>query len=203
MLKISRTLVYEPFILEAIQGARLSWASTHKSDSQVVISGQRHEVVIGPEDEKLIKNRLLGGAAGEDKFLRAIPVSVWFEAPLRWFFDADTYKIGTVKQSSSLMHYFKSRGELTAANFTETTDQRLIDIANEKYRAWVAAGGKTNFTSREWEEFQTASGAAICIPLIGQPATPCCGTPTSSGVTTGRASGESSVTGWRRYRTPG
>ena len=154
-ITIWRTRAYEELIYDAIEGARLSYGSGGRMDSTLDDQGR---LTIGPEDRKFCEARLGAGVSGEDKFGRTIHASCFITAPLRWFFDFDTYKVATVKQSSSLMHYFKSRGELTAANFTPTTDSRLIDIANEKYRAWIAAGGKTNFTSREWEEFQDAIG---------------------------------------------
>lgn len=150
MITFSSIRVYQQSILDAIMGSRLSYGSNSKSDS--LMDGD--ELVIGPEDKKFLQARITAGVGGENKFLRCIPVSVFILAPLRWWVDMDTYKVGTVRQSSSLMHYFKSRGELTAAQFTSSTDPRLIDIANEKYRSWIASGGGTNFTSREWEEFQ-------------------------------------------------
>ena len=155
MLTITRTLVYEPFIFDAIEGCRLSYGSSDKMDSHLVASGT---LTIGPIDRAFCEARLRTHARGEDKFLRTISVSCWLRAPLRWCLELDTYKIGTVRQSSSLMHRMSRDGPLTADDFTATTDPRLIDLANEKYDAWVQSGAKRNFTSRAWLEFQDAIG---------------------------------------------
>jgi hypothetical protein len=156
-IEFKRTLVYQPYILEAVLGARLSYGSGSLSDSYIT-EGDDIEppaVIIGSEDQKLIR-KLVRAGGGEDKLLRCIPVSVVIKAPLRWWVDMDTYKVGTVKQSASLMHFLKRNGHFTAGQFTDTTDPRLIDIANEKFDAWVAAGAKRNYTSKEWEELQDA-----------------------------------------------
>lgn len=159
MLEFSRTLVYEPYVLEAILGARLSYGSGEKSDSEVVFPEHARTpyVEIGPEDRKLLTKLTLAGG-GEDKWLRCIPVSVFIRGPLRWWFDIDTYKVGTVKQSASLMHFLKRHGRFEAGHFTDTTDQRVIAVANEKFDAWVSAGARRNYTSREWLELQDAIG---------------------------------------------
>lgn len=169
-LVITDTLVDERFILAAIKGCRLSKRSVHKMDSRLVngLHGAsdgstqwQSYCVIGPEDERFVRARILGDNDAERKLLRAIPFSVFITGPLRFWFDLDTYKIATVKQSSSLMHYFKSAGELRPDDFTPTTDSRLIAIANEKFRAWLAVGGKATSDCIEWEEFQDAIGRGV------------------------------------------
>ena len=62
---------------------------------------------VGPEDLKLAKRLILGGSEHR-KFLRQIFVSVDITAPLYWWKEADTYKVGTVANSCSTMHKLAS-----------------------------------------------------------------------------------------------
>jgi hypothetical protein len=62
---------------------------------------------IGPNDMGLAK-RLIAGGSEHRKFLRQIFVTVDITAPLLWWKEADTYKIGTVANSTSTMHKLAS-----------------------------------------------------------------------------------------------
>ena len=62
---------------------------------------------IGPNDMGLAK-RLIAGGSEHRKFLRQIFVTVDITAPLFWWKEADTYKIGTVANSTSTMHKLAS-----------------------------------------------------------------------------------------------
>ncbi len=61
------------------------------------------DFVIGPNDMKLAQ-RLISGGSEHRKFLRQIFVSVDITAPLYWWKEFDTYKIGTTANSTSTMH---------------------------------------------------------------------------------------------------
>ena len=63
--------------------------------------------VIGPNDMKLAK-RLIAGGGEHRKFLRQIFVSVDITAPLYWWKEFDTYKVGTTANSTSTMHKLAS-----------------------------------------------------------------------------------------------
>ena len=82
---------------EAIRGMRNSWNSWDKSDSGKV------GFSVGTNDHELMKKLV---AAGPDhrKFLRMITVYVDITAPLYWWKEFDTYKVGTVANSCSTMH---------------------------------------------------------------------------------------------------
>ena len=58
---------------------------------------------IGPKDLDLAQ-RMISAGSSDRKFLRQIFVSVDITAPLFWWKEADTYKIGTVSNSTSTMH---------------------------------------------------------------------------------------------------
>lgn len=62
---------------------------------------------IGPKDLDLA-HRMIKAGTSDRKFLRQIQVSVDITAPLFWFKEFDTYKIGTVANSTSTMHKLAS-----------------------------------------------------------------------------------------------
>lgn len=63
--------------------------------------------LIGPNDLKLAC-RLIKGGSEHRKFLRQIFVTVDITAPLYWWKEFDTYKVGTVANSTSTMHKLAS-----------------------------------------------------------------------------------------------
>ena len=64
-------------------------------------------IYIGPNDMSLAR-RLISGGTEHRKFLRQIMVSVDITAPLYWWKEFDTYKIGTTANSTSTMHKLAS-----------------------------------------------------------------------------------------------
>lgn len=64
--------------------------------------------IVGPKDLELAQALIKGGSEHR-KFLRQIFVSVDITAPLYWWKEADTYKIGTVANSTSTMHTIHSQ----------------------------------------------------------------------------------------------
>lgn len=114
-------------IYPAIQGMRNPLSSWDKSDSTY---GE-----IGPKDLILAK-KLIRGGTEHRKFLRQIMVSLDITAPVFWWSEFDTYKIGTTRNSTSFMHTGTKRN-LTVDDFEKGTDIESIEIVNrklEKYR---------------------------------------------------------------------
>lgn len=66
------------------------------------------EFCIGPEDKRLML-QLIKAGSDHAKFLRYIGVTVDITAPMYWWKEADTYKVGTVRNSCSTMHKVMSR----------------------------------------------------------------------------------------------
>ena len=64
-------------------------------------------VCIGPDDMNLAQ-RMIRAGSSDRKFLRQIFVSVDITAPLYWWKEFDTYKVGTVANSTSTMHKLSS-----------------------------------------------------------------------------------------------
>ena len=88
----------------AIRGMRNPMNSWHLSDSYWDLD----RYVIGENDMGLAQ-RLIRGGSEHRKFLRQIFVSVDITAPLYWWKEFDTYKIGTVANSTSTMHKITSK----------------------------------------------------------------------------------------------
>lgn len=93
----------------AIRGMRNSWGSHEKSDSRKIVHynnieefvAQHYE--IGDADLALMK-QLAGAGPSHAKYRRYINVTVDITAPLYWWKEFDTYKVGTVANSESTMH---------------------------------------------------------------------------------------------------
>lgn len=75
-----------------------------QDDNKLITDG----VVIGPNDLSLM-NRLFHGGTEHRKFIRMIVVYMDINAPLYWWKEFDTYKVGTVANSCSTMHKIHSR----------------------------------------------------------------------------------------------
>ena len=91
----------------AIRGMRNPMESWDKSDSYYGNNEIGLEsYVIGSNDMKLMKTLIKAGPEHR-KFLRQIFISVDITAPLYWWKEFDTYKVGTVADSCSTMHKLK------------------------------------------------------------------------------------------------
>ena len=93
---------------------------------------------IGKNDMALCK-KLIKGGSEHRKFLRMIHVQADVIAPRYWWQEFDTYKVGTVANSSSTMHLIGKR-ELTIDDFTANIYSRfdlehtIIPIINKHIR---------------------------------------------------------------------
>ena len=98
MILIERTAVMN--LDGAIRGARNPMNSWAKSDSYYDENGK---FVLGPVDIDF-GHRLAVSGSDHRKFLRQVFVTVDITAPLYWWKEFDTYKVGTVANSCSTMH---------------------------------------------------------------------------------------------------
>jgi hypothetical protein len=147
MIRFEHTKIFN--LDGAIRGMRNSWESWDKSDSQWV-DGQ---FVLGEADRKLAFTLSKAGAS-HGKYLRQIFVSVDIIAPEKWWSEMDTYKIGTVANSTSMMHTLgKELTPVSAFSFEDLDEDlktKYMDILHEAQRRWYAAGKKK--PSREWRQ---------------------------------------------------
>lgn len=108
----------------AMRGLRNPMNSWEKSDSYTDEIGIFN---IGSNDMKLAQ-RMLNGGPEESKFMRQIMISMDIEAPIFWFKEFDTYKVGTTANSCSTMHKLAS-SEIGAQNFS--FDMDIADFPEE------------------------------------------------------------------------
>ena len=134
MLKCERTSVMN--FENAIRGARNPLNSWARLDSSFNENG---DFVFGENDLDLAK-RLAKAGSDHRKFLRQIFVSVDITAPLYWWKEFDTYKVGTVANSTSTMHKIHSK--------PFSIDDFSADKMNEKALASI------NRTISELEELR-------------------------------------------------
>lgn len=81
--------------------------------------------LIGPNDLELMV-KLCNAGTDHGKFLRMITVTADITAPLYWWKEYDTYKVGTVANSCSTMHKIHAK-EFTADDFSH---EHLLSMAN-------------------------------------------------------------------------
>lgn len=127
MIKISNVKVngFE----DAIRGMRNPMNSWHLSDSRyisntdtycacedVVEVGHYTSFVIGEKDKELMM-KLCKAGPEHRKFMRMITVHLDINAPLYWWKEFDTYKVGTVANSCSTMHKIHAK-EFTLFDFS-------------------------------------------------------------------------------------
>ena len=121
MIKLKNTDVYG--FEAAIRGMRNPWNSWDKSDSvysdvhnceecahkeDFSVCYPNHiyncfDFIIGDNDLALMKN-LVAAGTDHSKFMRMINVTCDITAPMFWWSEYDTYKVGTVRNSCSKMH---------------------------------------------------------------------------------------------------
>ena len=111
MLTVDKTCVMN--FENAFRGARNPMNSWDKSDSYYDDDGN---YILGENDLSL-GIRLASAGTDHRKFMRMIFVSVDVNAPLYWWKEFDTYKVGTVANSCSTMHKIHSK-QLTREDFS-------------------------------------------------------------------------------------
>lgn len=142
MIKIENTDVYG--FETAIRGMRNPWNSWDKSDSfNLSQNGIIPCFIIGQNDLALMK-KLVKAGSDHSKFMRMINVTCDITAPLYWWKEFDTYKVGTVRNSCSTMHTITEK-EFTLDDFShehlvpEAVDflTDIVDMLNDSRYACV------------------------------------------------------------------
>ena len=128
----------------AIRGMRNPMNSWEKSDTKLVPDGEvctwtinnpyfeREAPEIGSNDLDLMR-RLAKGGATHAKYRRMINVTMDITAPLYWWKEFDTYKVGTVANSCSTMHKIQAK-EFTRDDFS---CERLFPAAKEQLKSTI------------------------------------------------------------------
>lgn len=176
MIKVENINVYN--IENAIRGMRNAMQSWDKSDSKYIDCGEYlngckdceynfnqqcclsttfDSFVIGEKDMELAM-KLVRAGAEHRKFLRQIFISMNITAPLYFWKEMDTYKVGTTANSTSTMHTLHKK-KLTIEDFSFDDKEhpfilelieflnRLIDDYNEYKKL-----GKETFAYETWRK---------------------------------------------------
>lgn len=106
------------WFFEVMMGVRNSFSSWDQSDTV----RNDDEIIFGEKDLGLVEC-LARSDSSERKFLRQLPVLMVIRAPLYWWKEFDTYKVGTTANSTSTMHTIL-REEFHREQFA--TDQLLM-----------------------------------------------------------------------------
>lgn len=171
MIEITNLMVegFEP----AIRGMRNSWDSWDKSDSLICNAGiigncprifRGTESCIPCNDKRLgcycigkndlsLMKKLIKAGTDYRKFLRMITVWCDITAPLYWWAEFDTYKVGTVANSCSTMHCIADK-EFTIDDFScehlmtyiEKAGTELLDVDGVKTNIFVTPRSLLNIT---------------------------------------------------------
>lgn len=129
----------------AIRGMRNPLNSWHKSDSYY---DEKGNYILGENDLSLAM-KLANAGSDDRKFMRQIIVSMDILAPLYWWKEYDTYKVGTVANSCSTMHRIHSN-EFRLSDFSwEHLDEpglqlleAIIDYLNHNRKLFVETKDK-------------------------------------------------------------
>ena len=109
----------------ALRGMRNPLNSWGRADSKF-----DDGIELGENDLNLAK-RLIKAGCDHSKFMRMITVSMDIEAPLYWWKEYDTYKVGTVANSCSTMHKIHAK-EFTLDDFShEHLDQTSSEVLGQ------------------------------------------------------------------------
>ena len=124
MLKIEKFVLPSPeqweIVMEGMRNPMNSWDRmdsyiTNVEDYETLETGNS-KFIMGDNDYDLAK-RLRDGGSVHAKYRRMIPVFVTITAPLYWWKEFDTYKVGTVANSCSTMHKIHEK-EFTIDDFS-------------------------------------------------------------------------------------
>ena len=157
MIKIDFTEVFG--WRAAIRGMRNAMNSWLKSDSTfALIETEEGEYIpdIGKNDLDLMK-RLVNAGSDHSKFMRMLIVSCDITAPLYWWKEYDTYKVGTVANSCSTMHKIHSKefslNDFSHEHLSEISKNvlgKVIRAMNEYRTEYVANKDKDHW----WQMIQ-------------------------------------------------
>lgn len=145
MIKLEHVVLASPaqmdFIVEGMRNAFNSW---ERSDSIVgTYYGKddngndilEHDAFSLGENDHSLMQRLAKAGTDHRKFMRMMPVYVRITAPLYWWKEFDTYKVGTVANSCSTMHKIAAK-EFTMEDFScEHLDFRTRKVLEKAIEA--------------------------------------------------------------------
>lgn len=153
MIKIENVDVYGwEAAIRGMRNAKNSWEKSDsgwewvEDDNQINPDDPGMVFVVGENDLKLMQT-LANAGSDHGKFLRMINVTLDITAPLYWWKEYDTYKVGTVANSCSTMHKIHAK-EFTLDDFScEHLEsywlynlKETIRLLNDARDAWNRCG---------------------------------------------------------------
>lgn len=146
MIKLENVVLASPeqmeFIIEGMRNPMNSWekgdsgrgCDDHLCGSHCAFSsqwcGNTPKYVVGNNDHSLMQ-RLSNAGTEHRKYMRMMPVYVRITAPLYWWKEFDTYKVGTVANSCSTMHKIAEKefewDDFSTEHLIRVRDSRLGD----------------------------------------------------------------------------
>lgn len=133
MLKIEKVVTPSQeqweIVIEGMRNPKNSW---DRIDSKFDVESSDTEIWLGGNDKKLMKTLVAGGPV-HAKFRRMLPVFITLSAPLYWWKEADTYRVGTVRNSCSTMHKIQAK-EFTLDDFST---ENLNDYALQNLKQTI------------------------------------------------------------------
>lgn len=138
-----------------IQGMRNSWESWEKSDSDFYepVEDYVGVFILGDKDKELAL-RLIRAGTDHGKFLSQLPIVVDFTAPEYFMKEFDTYKVGTRRNSTSMMHTL-GREEFNAGMFSwedvsEHKQLQMLLLLNDARSEWDSYNRKKGPNAESW-----------------------------------------------------
>ena len=147
MIKLEHVVLASPeqmeFIIEGMRNPMNSWEKSDSNCCAVDGFGQcmgcdhpdrcmyYSDFYLGENDHSLM-HRLANAGTDHRKFMRMMPVYVRITAPLYWWKEFDTYKVGTVANSCSTMHKIQEK-EFTWDDFSYEHLFRVRDCKLGEY----------------------------------------------------------------------
>ena len=143
---------------DAIRGMRNPKNSWDRSDSYAThiedpetLETAEYEYFVGPNDHKLMMTLAKGGPV-HAKYRRFIMVYVDITAPLYWWKEADTYRIGVEKNSCSTMHKIHDK-EFTLEDFS---CEHLKPAYQDKLETVISALNGARYCYTNWDKEDSA-----------------------------------------------
>lgn len=153
MIKIENVVTPSPEQWEAVVlGVRNPYNSWAKSDSEWNV--EYPDTFYVGEDDLALMTKLSKAGDDHGKFMRMLPVIVGkLTAPLYFWKQLDTYKVGTVADSCSTMHTLTSRPfrlEDFSFDYTEEAlGKSYVDMLNSMWSFWYTAADEEK-KQRSW-----------------------------------------------------
>ena len=158
MIKLEHGVFASPeqliFIIEGMRNPMNSW---DKSDSEL---NKEVELDLAPsfylgDNDKALMKKLAKAGTDHRKFMRMMPLYVRITAPLYWWKEFDTYKVGTVANSCSTMHKIQAEefkwGDFSNAHLTHT-DSRHMDENEDAMNALQVVINSLNYNRNKYLE---------------------------------------------------